>query len=160
MASVTIPWSICSIGSLLWPHEEEQEIANAVLAAARQELEAVQFCPERRKCRGVDVPRDEVLYGRFPYKFAGSSLAPRPLESLPPNLSILVSRVFDRHKELQASFSPRVLINRYANPKDRVGWHSDKNTHPDTPVYSLSFGSGMTLAVREKSEACNCCRKH
>lgn len=85
---------------------------------------------------GHPVPRDEVWMGPYPYKFSGRTLNP---VSWTPEIEALRDR-------MQAGYGGEynsVLLNRYRNGNDGVGWHADKEKEmdPTHPIASVSLGA-------------------
>src|SRR5438309_11739035 len=107
-------------------------------------LASVQCLPwTRGQFRGRPVPREEVWIGPYAYKFSGRTLEPAGWTA-----EIAAIRC-----KIQAQYGGdynSVLLNRYANERDSVSWHSDDEPEMDSahPIASLSLGASREFLIR------------
>lgn len=88
-----------------------------------------------------DEPRLTAWFGE-PYTYSGISLPKKPI---PNSISHLMSKVIE-HSQIQYN---SVLINRYQNGKDYMGWHRDNEKEIDSSsIASLSFGAARRFKIR------------
>ena len=89
------------------------------------------------------VPREEVWMGPYAYKFSGRTLVPA---SWIPEIEAVRDRIAAHFGDDYNS----VLLNRYANERDSVSWHSDDEPEMDSdhPIASLSLGAAREFLVR------------
>jgi len=92
---------------------------------------------------GRAVPREEVWMGPYPYKFSGRTLAPVPWT---PEIEAIREKISQRYGGDYNS----VLLNRYANERDSVSWHSDDEPEMDSnhAIASLSLGASRAFLIR------------
>jgi alkylated DNA repair dioxygenase AlkB len=92
---------------------------------------------------GRAVPREEVWMGPYPYKFSGRTLAPVPWT---PEIEAIREKISERYGGDYNS----VLLNRYANERDSVSWHSDNEPEMDSnhAIASLSLGASRAFLIR------------
>lgn len=105
---------------------------------------ALQTLPwTRGKFMGSAVPREEVWIGPYPYKFSGRTLEPRVWT---PEIELIRQKIRARYGGEYNS----VLLNRYANARDSVSWHSDDEPEMDSahPIASLSLGASREFLIR------------
>ena len=105
---------------------------------------SVQSLPwTRGKFMGRAVPREEVWIGPYPYKFSGRTLQPA---AWTPYIEALRDKIRARYGGDYNS----VLLNRYADARDSVSWHSDDEPEMDSshPIASLSLGASREFLVR------------
>jgi alkylated DNA repair dioxygenase AlkB len=97
----------------------------------------------RGKFMGSAVPRQEVWIGPYAYKFSGRTLEAR---AWTPKVEAIRHRIHARYGGNYNS----VLLNRYANERDSVSWHSDDEPEMDSeqPIASLSLGASRTFLIR------------
>jgi alkylated DNA repair dioxygenase AlkB len=97
----------------------------------------------RGKFMGSAVPREEVWIGPYAYKFSGRTLQPR---SWTPEVQAIRDRI---QAQYGGNFNS-VLLNRYADERDSVSWHSDDEPEMDSehPIASLSLGASRTFLMR------------
>ncbi len=92
-------------------------------------------------------PRLIAWAGELPYRYSGQTLEPRPWPSgLEPLLTPIHSRLA-RHSGIDFN---HVLINRYRDGKDSMGYHADAEPElgPDPVVACLSLGQTRRFSLR------------
>ena len=97
--------------------------------------------------RDLEIPRLTAWYGdkNTTYRYSGIDLSPRPwtplLRSIKESLEAISGARFNS-----------VLLNRYRNGKDSVGWHADDEKDlGDTPVIaSLSLGATRRFQMKHR----------
>jgi alkylated DNA repair dioxygenase AlkB len=107
-------------------------------------LASLQSLPwTRGKFMGRAVPREEVWIGPYAYKFSGRTLQPA---AWTPEIEAIRDKIRSRFGGDYNS----VLLNRYANARDSVSWHSDDEPEMDSthPIASVSLGASRTFLVR------------
>jgi len=138
---------------------EKQLLPDPQATFNRLEKSIVYASPEETKLwisgRYIDVPRQMVSFGlnheSIPQYY--NTAKPRALEEQPELLRI--KELVDARVQAQAvelgleppPVSDLVLVNRYANGKHHIGWHSDKQTGHH-PVASVSLGQERDFAFR------------
>jgi alkylated DNA repair dioxygenase AlkB len=95
----------------------------------------------------VMQPRLVAWAGERPYRYSGRTLPPSPLG---PALSTLRSRV-------EAHVGQRfdhVLVNRYRDGSDSMGWHADAEPElgPNPTIASISLGAPRRFVLRHARE--------
>lgn len=99
--------------------------------------------------REVDLPRLSSWIGdpQARYRYSGAEFRPHPW---PAALAPLRARL---EAELDAGFNS-VLVNRYRDGRDAMGWHSDDEPELGTrPVIaSLSLGAPRRFALRHRQD--------
>jgi alkylated DNA repair dioxygenase AlkB len=97
----------------------------------------------RGKFMGRAVPREEVWMGLYAYKFSRRTLVPA---SWTPEIETVRDKISARFGGDYNS----VLLNRYANERDSVSWHSDDEPEMDSDhaIASLSLGAAREFLVR------------
>lgn len=100
----------------------------------------------RGKFMASAVPREEVWIGPYAYKFSGRTLEPR---AWTPEIEAIRDKI---HMQYGGDYNS-VLLNRYANARDSVSWHSDDEPEMDSkhPIASLSLGASRTFLIRSKA---------
>lgn len=88
-------------------------------------------------------PRLIAWAGELPYRYSGQTLEPRPW---PDTVRSVLSRVNARST---AEFN-HVLLNRYRDGQDSMGYHADAEPElgPDPVVATLSLGAERRFALR------------
>ena len=107
-------------------------------------LASLQSLPwTRGKFMGNAVPREEIWIGPYAYKFSGRTLETR---AWTPQIEAIRDKVHARYGGDYNS----VLLNRYANERDSVSWHSDDEPEMDSahPIASLSLGASREFLIR------------
>ncbi|WP_144210511.1 alpha-ketoglutarate-dependent dioxygenase AlkB family protein [Shewanella donghaensis] len=93
------------------------------------------------------IPRSQVWFADkgCEYQYSSLLISPKPW---PSALSLLRQRISN---ELQLQTNG-VLVNRYENGTESMGWHSDDEAEivADTEIVSVSLGAKRTFAVRHK----------
>jgi len=91
------------------------------------------------------IPRKQAAYGDrgISYSFSGVTLTPEPWTELLRKLKEVIY-VTTQHR---FNF---VLINRYENGRDTIGFHRDNEPDilPNSPIVSLSFGAPRNFIFR------------
>jgi alkylated DNA repair dioxygenase AlkB len=92
-------------------------------------------------------PRLIAWAGELPYRYSGQTLEPRPW---PESVQALLARV---NASAQASFN-HVLINRYRDGRDSMGYHADAEPElgPDPVVATLSLGATRRFLLRRHAK--------
>jgi len=95
------------------------------------------------------VPRLVCWFGDPGCTYRYSGLVHAPLPWTAP-LATLRQRL---QQQLGCDFNS-LLLNRYRNGADRMGWHADDESEldPEHPIASLSLGVGRTLRFRPRPE--------
>lgn len=99
--------------------------------------------------REVDSPRLSSWIGDegASYTYSGTRFQPRPW---PHALADIRRRLA---RELDCEFNS-VLVNRYRNGRDYMGWHSDNESAlgPQPIIASLSLGATRRFVLKERQE--------
>jgi alkylated DNA repair dioxygenase AlkB len=97
----------------------------------------------RGKFMGSAVPREEVWIGPYAYKFSGRTLEPHAW-------TLEIEAIRDKIQAGYGGAYNSVLLNRYANERDSVSWHSDDEPEMDSkhPIASLSLGASREFRIR------------
>ncbi|MGE4532208.1 alpha-ketoglutarate-dependent dioxygenase AlkB family protein [Halomonas sp.] len=96
------------------------------------------------------IPRHQLWMGdpETRYRYSGRAFAPSPWE---PTVAALRRRLEARLADagIAASFNS-VLLNRYADGEERMGWHSDDEPElgPDPVIAAVSLGAERPLRFR------------
>jgi len=94
-------------------------------------------------------PRLIAWQGALPYRYSGQTLEPRawPL-GLEPELGALASRI----SEHAGALFNHVLVNRYRDGQDSMGYHADDEPElgPDPVVAALSLGRPRRFLLRPR----------
>jgi alkylated DNA repair dioxygenase AlkB len=98
----------------------------------------------RGKFIAHQVPRDEMWFGPFPYKFSQRTLQPIDWTT---ELVELRARV----EAFCGSEFNSVLLNRYRDGKDSVDWHADDEPEMSRlhPIASISLGGERIFTIKE-----------
>jgi alkylated DNA repair dioxygenase AlkB len=92
-------------------------------------------------------PRLIAWAGELPYRYSGQTLEPRPW---PEPVQAVLARVnASARASCGASFN-HVLINRYRDGRDSMGYHADAEPElgPDPVVATLSLGATRRFSLR------------
>ena len=106
------------------------------------------------------IPRQQTAFGApgtF-YRFSGASVPARPFAEAP-----FLERLRDRvraHLARQGLAEDTedvlnfVLVNKYRDGADHIGWHSDdeRDLAQEDPIASLSFGASRAFVMRLKAD--------
>jgi alkylated DNA repair dioxygenase AlkB len=95
--------------------------------------------------KAVMQPRLIAWGGDVPYRYSGQTLEPRPLST--ELMSVL------RVVRTRTGFGfNHILLNRYRDGRDSMGWHSDDEPElgPDPPVATLSLGVARAFHLRAR----------
>lgn len=92
-------------------------------------------------------PRLVAWAGERPYRYSGRTLPPRPLSEA---LASIRARV-EAHAGQRFD---HVLVNRYRDGKDSMGWHADAEAElgPSPTIASVSLGSPRRFVLRHARE--------
>lgn len=92
---------------------------------------------------GKPVPRDEVWMGPYPYMFSHRILDPVSWTSE-------IETLRDRIQAAHGGEYNSVLLNRYRDEDDGVGWHADDEPEMDPrhPIASVSLGASRKFKIR------------
>jgi alkylated DNA repair dioxygenase AlkB len=95
----------------------------------------------------LKTPRLSAYYGDKSYAYSGIQLLPHPFT---PLLNELKSTV---EKLANSSFNA-VLLNRYRDGKDSMGWHADDEAvlGQNPVIASVNFGASRRFMLRHKTE--------
>jgi alkylated DNA repair dioxygenase AlkB len=121
--------------------------ADALLAALRGEL-----AWEQRAIvlfgRSIMQPRLIAWAGEIGYRYSGQTLEPRPFT---PALAGVLERVRAR---AGARFN-HVLVNRYRDGRDSIGFHADDEAElgPNPVVATVSLGTVRAFVVKPRRKA-------
>ncbi|CAG0885491.1 unnamed protein product [Cyprideis torosa] len=94
-----------------------------------------------------NIPRKQAAYGDegLSYRFSGNTIPAKPwipcLQQLRDELSELLQHNFNF-----------VLINRYKDGQDHIGYHKDdeRELDPDAPIISISLGQGRDFLLQHQ----------
>lgn len=96
---------------------------------------------------GREIPQPRLIAwgGELPYRYSGQTLEPRPLT---PVLASLLEEV---SAAVGAPFN-HVLLNRYRDGRDRLGWHADdeRELGPSPLIAALSLGAERRFTLHRK----------
>jgi alkylated DNA repair dioxygenase AlkB len=95
--------------------------------------------------RQVQQPRLSAWYGDASYTYSGRTFAPLAWTPLLLDIKAAVEAATGRHFN-------SVLLNRYRNERDSMGFHSDNEPElgPDPAIASVSFGDTRTFILKHK----------
>lgn len=98
--------------------------------------------------RSILQPRLIAWAGELPYRYSGQTLPPRPWPGLVLELRNRVNAA------TRVEFN-HVLINRYRDGKDSMGYHSDDEPElgPDPQVACVSLGQSRRFSLRSRAAA-------
>ena len=96
------------------------------------------------------IPRRQVWMGDARYRYSGRDFPPTPWH--PTVLAIRDAAVRRLAEAGQAARFNSVLLNRYANGGERMGWHSDDEPElgPAPLIVGVSLGTDRPLRFRWK----------
>ena len=91
------------------------------------------------------IPRDTAWYGDKSYVYSG-------IENNPLKWTQTLLEIKDKIENKIKSPLNSLLINRYKNGNDKVGWHSDDEPElsSDSPIASLTLGQERDFQFRMK----------
>ncbi|MBY5990593.1 alpha-ketoglutarate-dependent dioxygenase AlkB family protein [Ferrimonas balearica] len=120
-----------------WLAPSESERLGPVLAALPWQQPQVRIFG-----RTHPIPRQQCYLGapNCHYRYSGLLLAPEPV---PPVIAALMTRLAPLGTEFNA-----VLVNRYRDGQDRMGWHKDDEPELDPQLAILSLGASRRLRLR------------
>lgn len=111
---------------------------------ARALFRTLQALPwTRGKFMGRLVPREEIWIGPYAYRFSGRTLEPA---AWTPEIEAIRTKI---QRECGGDYNS-VLLNRYADDRDSVSWHSDGEPEMDSthPIASVSLGASRVFLIR------------
>lgn len=122
-------------------HEQAQALERALLERLGWEQRHIVLFGKR-----ILQPRLIAWAGELPYRYSGQTLPPRPW---PEPVLELRRRVIDA---TGIEFN-HVLINRYRDGSDSMGYHSDDEPElgPDPPVACVSLGQSRRFSLRARA---------
>lgn len=133
-----------------WLEHHEAWLSAADAAQLRGAL-LRELCWEQRQIvlfgKRILQPRLIGWAGELPYRYSGQTLEPRPWPAaLCPGIGELCARIA---AQAEAPFN-HVLVNRYRNGSDSMGYHADSEPElgPDPIVATLSLGATRRLQLR------------
>jgi alkylated DNA repair dioxygenase AlkB len=96
----------------------------------------------------VRQPRLIAWSGALPYRYSGQTLEPR---ASPPALEAVTQRV---SKRVGVDFN-HVLVNRYRDGRDSMGWHADDEPElgDQPPIATFSLGAPRTFRLKPRRGA-------
>jgi alkylated DNA repair dioxygenase AlkB len=127
---------------------------SAVKAAALQEALTTELAWEQRHIvlfgKPILQPRLIAWMGELPYRYSGQTLPPRPW---PPNVAPLLGPVCSRVNEAAATPFNHVLVNRYRDGNDSMGYHADDEPElgEDPVVACVSLGRSRKFVLKSRS---------
>jgi alkylated DNA repair dioxygenase AlkB len=120
-------------------------------AAALQRALTLELRWEQREIvlfgKRILQPRLIAWAGELPYRYSGQTLEPR---AWPPALEAQMRPLSERVARAAGSEFNHVLVNRYRDGNDSMGYHADAEPElgPDPVVATLSFGQTRCLSLR------------
>jgi alkylated DNA repair dioxygenase AlkB len=97
-------------------------------------------------------PRLIAWAGELPYRYSGQTLEPRPW---PAALAARLAELCARVSEASGAAFNHVLVNRYRDGKDSMGYHADAEPElgADPVVSTLSLGQTRRFLLRAERRA-------
>ncbi|WP_413616607.1 alpha-ketoglutarate-dependent dioxygenase AlkB [Halomonas cupida] len=104
--------------------------------------------------RRVRIPRQQVWMGDHPYRYSGQWFQPSPWHPLAMQLRQQIEQHLARVQPGRWHFNS-LLLNRYQNGEQRMGWHSDNEAElGERPcIASISLGVARPLRFRWKDRS-------
>jgi alkylated DNA repair dioxygenase AlkB len=95
-------------------------------------------------------PRLIAWMGELPYRYSGQTLPPRPW---PPSVAELIGPVSRRVIEAAATPFNHVLVNRYRDGNDSMGYHADDEPElgEDPVVACVSLGRTRRFVLKNRA---------
>jgi alkylated DNA repair dioxygenase AlkB len=95
----------------------------------------------------IPIPRETCWYGDKGYTYSGIRNDPLQFTETLKNLKKIVQ------EECKQTFNS-LLLNRYKNGNDKLGWHSDNEKELDSKsaIASLSLGAERDFLIRKKQD--------
>lgn len=115
-----------------------------------------ELCWEQRHIvlfgKPVLQPRLIAWAGELPYRYSGQTLEPRPW---PASISGGLAEIGARVSAAAGALFNHVLVNRYRDGKDSMGYHADAEPElgPDPVVATLSLGETRRFLLRAQRRA-------
>lgn len=130
----------------LAPREAEQLHADLVRELCWEQRHIVLFG------KPVLQPRLIAWAGELPYRYSGQTLEPRPW---PASLAGALDALRARVSAASGAHFNHVLINRYRDGRDSMGYHADAEPElgPDPVVATLSLGETRRFLIRAQRRA-------
>lgn len=126
----------------LWPSEDADRCLAALLADIDWQQEEVLIFGHRRL-----VPRLVAWHGDpgAAYTYSGTAHDPRPWTATLQPIRARVEAVTQEHYD-------SVLLNRYRDGRDGMGWHSDDEAElgPEPAIASVSFGATRRFRLKRR----------
>jgi alkylated DNA repair dioxygenase AlkB len=125
------------------PNFLDQETADQAFTALLSEIPWERRTTEMYG-KNVPVPRMEVWVADYPYTYSRRTYQPTPWTPT------LVKLKTDIEATVRTRFNS-VLLNRYENGSDSVGWHADDEPEMsgEHPIASLSLGAARSFQIRK-----------
>jgi len=145
-SSTCIEWSLPDAALRLWPQAFER---GEGVALFRELAATIDWQPEEIVMFGrrVPVPRLVAWHGdpQARYTYSGTRHDPRPWTPA-------LQRVRERVTELSGLEFNSVLLNRYRDGRDGMGWHADDEPElgPEPVIASVSFGATRRFCLRHR----------
>lgn len=105
------------------------------------------------------IPRQQVWMGDHAYRYSGTDFTPCPWHPTVAALRDRLNGLVERFSAVTTDARPMpfnsVLINRYRNGEDRMGWHCDNEAElGESPVIaSISLGATRPMRFRWKDRS-------
>ena len=95
----------------------------------------------------LKTPRLSAYYGDKPYAYSGIQLLPHPFTPLLVEIKTIVEK-------LATSSFNAVLLNRYRDGQDSMGWHADDEVvlGRNPVIASVNFGASRRFMLQHKTE--------
>jgi alkylated DNA repair dioxygenase AlkB len=132
--------------SWLAPDEAEQLRSELVRELCWEQRHIVLFG------KPVLQPRLIAWAGELPYRYSGQTLEPR---RWPASISGALDALGARISAVSGALFNHVLVNRYRDGKDSMGYHADAEPElgPDPVVATLSLGETRRFLIRAQRRA-------
>ena len=102
----------------------------------------------------MQIPRRQVAHGDsgITYRFSGNTVKARPWSQTLRNIKFHIDQFTSFSKVICDPGINFVLVNKYRNGKDVIGFHTDdEGDLKSTNIISLSFGASRTFRFRRIS---------
>jgi alkylated DNA repair dioxygenase AlkB len=129
----------------LWPGDEADRLLVALLAGIDWQQEEVLIFGQRRR-----VPRLVAWHGDAGAAYTYSGTPHEPLPWTPP-----LHAIRRRVEAVTGERYDSVLLNRYRDGRDGMGWHSDDEAAlgPEPAIASVSFGATRRFRLKRRRGA-------
>lgn len=105
--------------------------------------------------RKFDIPRKQVAYGdpKISYSFSGTTVKANNWNNS-DYISKQIKKIRDKVSQRFNCEFNYVLINRYRDGDQCIGFHSDdeKDLEEDSPIVGISFGSSREITFKHKEK--------